>query len=748
MRGFWLSLLLGILAGMCLPESAAAQVDIRDDNTVTRRDNKVYKPYSKVTGIVVDSLSGEPVGGALVSIIYSYREKKEVRHTATNNKGAFTFPTVDRVRFKIEVTSLGYLLYSSYFPVMASGVFDLGKIPLQEDSQDIDAVVVKTRLAFFTVHGDTIKYNPKAVKTLQDDMAYDLLLKMPGVNVSDGFLTIQGEKVERTYVNGQLIYGDEERGTSRALNSVKASEVEVVRSYHEIDADEYLSTGKIKRRRVLDVLTFNFFSQHTQADALVNMGTDMEIPAGGDRQVRYAAGASLSSNSEARQVRLGVLSDNIWEDAFGGSGSGIVMNYERTPKSTPGYDRKTNAYFSYERPVYEEVTISVDSQQVTQKEKRFRFGIGYQFDQKRRRSLSTSEQLYFPSTQWTSREQYDTASSSNKITEHKLLLDYSKDKRRWSLSIRPEIAFITDRTHNYRGLSSYLDGREIGRSDVRSMNDRDGYCLNLSVTAMIPITKRRTWQLYGWGSYGHYQGDGVRIDSSRYSAAGKTFLAIDGKDNNFNGSVTLEDRLQLSDRFNYGFKYQLNYKNQKNLSLAVDEFSGELDSTLTRDIAQHRIDQSLEFHAGRELSDKFGYEISFGPQWMLPYSSDRFPAQNSVSRNIWGWRYGVDIGSFMAGWMLSYSSYLDAPMLESGRLDYDNPLNLTAGNPRLKPSRNHTIRFSYDNMMAFNEYEYSVFTTLNITTNESGSRTFFFRKIPFSRSMAIGPKPVLFSRRV
>lgn len=114
-----------------------------------------------------------------------------------------------------------------------------------------EVTVKATRLVFVTKK-DTVVYDLDAVEKAEGDMLADALKKMPGMELRGGVLYFQGRPVERVMINGtDFIRGD----TKTAIENLPAYMVKSIKAYDRM-SDESLATGidDGKRENTIDII--------------------------------------------------------------------------------------------------------------------------------------------------------------------------------------------------------------------------------------------------------------------------------------------------------------------------------------------------------------------------------------------------------------------------------------------------------------------------------------------------------------
>ena len=160
----------------------------------------------RLSGTIVDSLTLEPLAGATVEIAMP----SDTLFVATDKKGGFSHALPkDKTTWpiRVRITYVGYKPLNFLFRDVAS-VIPLA-IRLAPASQLIDNVTVKGRIAMITQKGDTLEYNPRAIRSQDGDNVKELLKSFPGVEIGDNDIKVNGQQVEVVYVNGKMVFGSD-----------------------------------------------------------------------------------------------------------------------------------------------------------------------------------------------------------------------------------------------------------------------------------------------------------------------------------------------------------------------------------------------------------------------------------------------------------------------------------------------------------------------------------------------------------
>ena len=159
----------------------------------------------KITGTVLDSLTGEPVEYASIVLIDAASDK-EVDGTVTDDKGDFKFPSEKLGTYKLHVSFLGYNAKFVEDVELSGETPDakLGDILLEPSELMLDEVTVTGQAAVVENKIDRIVYNADKDVTLGAGDATDLLRKVPLLSVDlDGNVSLRGSTNVRILINGK-----------------------------------------------------------------------------------------------------------------------------------------------------------------------------------------------------------------------------------------------------------------------------------------------------------------------------------------------------------------------------------------------------------------------------------------------------------------------------------------------------------------------------------------------------------------
>lgn len=186
--------------------------------------------------------------------------------------------------------------------------YNIGTIPLVEDTTTLDEVLVVAERPPMIVKNDTIEFNASSFKMLPNAMVEDLLKKLPGVNVDkNGNISVGGKAVNKILVDGKSFFGDDPKMASRNLPSYVIDKVQVTD-----DKEELLRNGDDNMNNVGKVINLTFKKGMKKG----MFGKAYAGGGGGSNGGRFEAGAIANVFRDTMQVSLLGYSNNLNRPGF------------------------------------------------------------------------------------------------------------------------------------------------------------------------------------------------------------------------------------------------------------------------------------------------------------------------------------------------------------------------------------------------------------------------------------------------
>ena len=270
----------------------------------------------KLSGKVVESPSQHPIELATVSLLSA--DSSRIAAGMSSSDGTFQIKTARTGSFILKVSFIGFL--PQYRPVhihSRQSSYSFGNISLEPSSNMLGTATVQAAAAKMQQVEDTTLFNAAAYRVPEGSTLEALVKQLPGVEIEDnGTITWNGKTVKEFLVNGKDFFKGQ---TDVALQNLPVEWVSRIKAYEK--RSEYAEQTGIddgEEAPVLDIVTKRELNQTLLAKTDLAYGTDD----------RYAEKLFLSRFTERSRVSVYGSANNVSDKSFGGkrkrSGGGVV----------------------------------------------------------------------------------------------------------------------------------------------------------------------------------------------------------------------------------------------------------------------------------------------------------------------------------------------------------------------------------------------------------------------------------------
>ena len=716
----------------------------------------------KISGTLVDRDTKEGVMLATVQMLKS--DSTYVKGVLSDDTGNFTITAPSAGTYILKFTSVGYTPLTKSVKVDGKSDVALGNITFGADAIMLKGAVVVGQAARVTVSEDTFVYNASAYRTPEGSVIEELVKRLPGAQVSDdGTVTINGKEVKKVLIDGkEFMTGD----TKTALKNLPVSIIDRIKAYDE-KSDLAKVTG-IDDGEEQTVLDFSIKKG-------MNKGMFGNVDASAGTHSRYAErlmGAFFKDNT--RIMLMGNL-NNVNDRGFPGGGGrgrfGGGLNGLNTSKMAgANFNLEPSDKFKLDGSVrWNHSNGNVRTEQSTEN---FVSTVG---------SFSNSlNQSFTRSDSWDAR----------------MRLEWKPDTMT-NIMFRPRFSYSTSDGRSSSTSASYNDDpydyvdNPLSDESI-SLLDADGLMVNTrrnnsitysdskQVGAMLQVNRKlnsRGRNATVRADVSYSEGDSKNLSTSNvhlYQVLNELGNDSTYQTNRYNTTPT--KTLNYSLQFTYSepiframflqFSYKFNYKFNKS-DRATYDFSN-LGEDFFADVANEyrgwgnyfsRLQNPLESYLDTDLSRYSEYKNYIHEfQLMLRVIREKYkfnvgvmvqPQRTRFIQNYQGisvdtvrnvvnvtptldFRYRF---SKLSTLRVNYRGTTSQPGMTDllDIVDDSDPLNITMGNPGLKPSFTNTLRVFYNNyiqdhqqaMMAHVNYSNTRNSISNMVTydEQTGGRT-------------------------
>lgn len=680
----------------------------------------------KITGTLVDRDTKEGVMLATVQMLKP--DSTYVSGVLSDEKGNFSIEASATGSYILKFTSVGYTPLTKTVKVDGKKDIALGKITFNADAIMLKGATVVGQAARVTVQEDTFVYNASAYRTPEGSVVEELVKRLPGAQVSDdGTITINGKEVKKVLVDGkEFMTGD----TQTALKNLPTSIIDKIKSYDEkSDLAKVTGIDDGEEQTVLDFGIKKGMNKGVFGNVDASVGTQ-------DRYAERLMGALFKDKT--RVMLMGNL-NNVNDRGFPGGGGGGRFGRGAQGLNT---SKMAGANFNLEPSSKLKLDGSVrwnhsnGDKRTKQSVENFVSTAG---------SFSNSlNQNYTRSDNWNARMRLEWTPDTMTNIMFRPSFSYSKSD---GLTSGTSASYNED---PYSYVSDPLSQESISIMDEKGLmvNHRENssitYSDNLSIGAMLQLNRKlnskgrnatlRTDISYGEGdskslstSNVHlYQVEDAFGNDSTYQT--NRFNTTPTKTLNYSVQFTYSEPvfkamfLQLSYKFNYKYnksdRSTFDFSNvDGNMFAGVDNVYRGWDNYLSRldHPLDNYLDESLSRYSEyknyiheiqlmlRVIREKYRLNVGVMVQPQKTRFIQRYQGINTDTvRNVVNVTPTLDFRyrfSKLSNLRINYRGTTSQPSMTDllDIRDDSDPLNITMGNPGLKPSFTNTLRLFFNN---------------------------------------------------
>jgi hypothetical protein len=678
-----------------------------------------------IKGLVADSASNSKLTNASVSVL-SAKDSILQKFTRVNN-GAFTISNLKKGKFLLLITYPGYADYVDNFTLdSAHTTHDFGHLNLILKSKLLAEVIVKGTAAAIKIKGDTTEYNAAAFKIQPNAKVEDLLKQLPGIQVDkDGKITAQGQAVNKVLVDGEEFFGDD---PTLVTKNLRADMVDKVQLYDK-KSDQAAFTGiddgvknktiniKLKEDKkngyfgkvdaeggtdgyYQEQILFNRFKAKQKFSAYGTLGNTGKVGLGWEDNSKYG-GNGLEASDDGNFYFYSGGGDDL--DSFSGRYNGQGLPLARS--GGVHYDTKWNTDKESLNTNYKIGSLNVDGTKNTQTQNNLPGSF-----------FSSNTDQTFHNHMF--RQKLDAAYQVKLDTSSNLKITVDGTTKNT----------ITESKYNTKTLRSNDSLLNTNNRSITNNGDQKIFNASLFYTKKFKKVGR-TLSVRVNESYNENETKGfLNSEIDYYNIAGTVDSAqkIDQYKTTLNKSQVLNTNITYSEPFSKTFAIVVNYGLNINNGRS-DRRSFNKSASGQYDILDTALSNNFKLN---QLSNQFGAIFNYKKKKAIINFGTRVTSVNfkqideissrTFTRNFLNWNPQASFQykfSQQESFSLNYNGNTSQPSIEQiqpVKVNTD-PLNITLGNPDLKPS--------FTNRLSFYYYSYKVISGQSIYINGSYSRT-------------------------
>ena len=695
-----------------------------------------------VSGAIIDRDTKDPVEQVTVQLLKT--DSTYVAGAISNEKGLFHLNAPENGKYLLKITSVGYKPTVKRVVIEQDKNLALGNVVVGADAIMLKGAVVTAMAQKVTLKEDTFVYNSAAYRTPEGSVVEELVKRLPGAEVSDdGTIKINGKEVKKILVDGkEFMTGD----TKTALKNLPTSIIDKIKAYDE-KSDLSKVTG-IDDGEEQTVLDFNVKKG-------MNKGLMSNIDLGIGNKDRYSArGMGGYFNSNNRFMLFG-NANNTSDRGFGGGGpgrgfgGGNGLNASKMLAANYNYEEKNKFKFNTSLRWNHS-----DGDVWSRRSSENFLGSSSSFSNSLNQNFSRSDSwngnirlewmpdtmtniLFRPSISWTTNDSRSTGISASynqdpyQYTEDPLSDEgiEKMDEVDAVINRQKSVSLSNSKNNNIRGmlqLNRKLNnkGRNVTLRMDAKYTDKDSKSISLQNAHLYLVQNEA-------GLDSTYQ-------TNRYNLT-------PSKDYSYSAQATYSEPLWKATFLQFSYKFTYSYSKSDRSTYDFSKYSfdginpaygawgnylGRLDGELGdyRDDKLSRYSEYRNYTHDIQVMMRFirqKYNLNFGvmiqPQrskFIQDYQGkyvDTVRTVTNVSPTL-DFRYRF---SKMSNLRVNYRGTTSQPSISQllNIVDDSDPLNVSIGNPGLKPSFTQNFRLFYNNFVQ--NHNKGVMTYINFSTTSN-----------------------------
>ena len=695
-----------------------------------------------VSGAIIDRDTKDPVEQVTVQLLKT--DSTYVTGAISNEKGLFHLNAPENGKYLLKITSVGYKPTVKRLVIEQDKNLALGNVVVGADAIMLKGAVVTAMAQKVTLKEDTFVYNSAAYRTPEGSVVEELVKRLPGAEVSDdGTIKINGKEVKKILVDGkEFMTGD----TKTALKNLPTSIIDKIKAYDE-KSDLSKVTG-IDDGEEQTVLDFNVKKG-------MNKGLMSNIDLGIGNKDRYSArGMGGYFNSNNRFMLFG-NANNTSDRGFSGGGprrgfgGGNGLNASKMLAANYNYEEKNKFKFNTSLRWNHS-----DGDVWSRRSSENFMGSSSSFSNSLNQNFSRSDSwngnirlewmpdtmtniLFRPSISWTTNDSRSTGISASynqdpyQYTEDPLSDEgiEKMDEVDAVINRQKSVSLSNSKNNNIRGmlqLNRKLNnkGRNVTLRMDAKYTDKDSKSISLQNAHLYLVQNEA-------GLDSTYQ-------TNRYNLT-------PSKDYSYSAQATYSEPLWKATFLQFSYKFTYSYSKSDRSTYDFSKYSfdginpeygawgnylGRLDGELGdyRDDKLSRYSEYRNYTHDIQVMMRFvrqKYNLNFGvmiqPQrskFIQDYQGkyvDTVRTVTNVSPTL-DFRYRF---SKMSNLRVNYRGTTSQPSISQllNIVDDSDPLNVSIGNPGLKPSFTQNFRLFYNNFVQ--NHNKGVMTYINFSTTSN-----------------------------
>ena len=687
----------------------------------------------KVTGHITDYETNEPIIAATVQLL-SIPDSTFQLGATTDLKGWFDMESrLTQGNYAVKVSFVGYGdTYRNFSVTEETRRVKLDSIYLKTDALLLQEAIVEAQMAQVQVSEDTVIFNAEAFRVAEGSMLEELIRKLPGYEVAeDGTVSYNGKTVSKILVDGKEFFSEDK---SIAMKNLPANMVKKVKSYEKkSDLAEMTGIDDGEEELVLDLTVKENAKKGWFSNIDMGYGRPTQENAYNINNL-YTVKSMVNRFKDNEHYSVILSTNNINDRGFPGGGPGR--------RGGNGMNQSSMGGFSLAKNLGEEIAKN---------KYQFQIGGGIRFFHNNSdvQSQTASETFLDQKNNSSFSNSSSHSNSENLRVSADLRLEWRPDtltdiifrpnvsySKNGSTSVNESATFNKDPYATMKEIEnaddplddSWVDtlyNSRINHSRRRSLNAGESTSMNgrLQINRKLN-SEGRNLTLSLNGGYSKSENYSKSTSTTRFyqSATGDStsiinrYNATPSVSYNYNARAMWSEPLWKATflQLSYQFSYRYNDNNRSTYNLPEDmtgwdfanlnlpsQYKDSIDYALSRFATYENLDHDITAQL-RLVRDKYNMNIGFSllPQHSKMHYRGQNIADTLVTRTVFNFTPTMNFRyrwSKQTSLRVNYRGRSSQPSMTDllPITDNSDPLNITMGNPGLKPTFNNSLNVQF-----------------------------------------------------
>ena len=266
----------------------------------------VFAQQYLVTGKVIDAQTTQPIEIATAALLRP--DSTVISGVMTDEKGAFQLKAKSAGSYILKVSFIGYLtIYRNLALLSSKPTLDMGNVSLEHNDNVLGTATITATAAKVEQVEDTTMFNAAAYRVPEGSTLEALVKQLPGIEIEDdGTITWNGKKIKEFLVNGKDFFKGQADVALKNLPSDWISRIKAYEKQSEYTEQTGIEDGE--EYPVLDIVTKRELNETWITNTDLAYGTED----------RYAGRVFVSRFTEKSRVSVYGSMNNVSDKSFGG----------------------------------------------------------------------------------------------------------------------------------------------------------------------------------------------------------------------------------------------------------------------------------------------------------------------------------------------------------------------------------------------------------------------------------------------